>query len=379
MRNKLFYCFLILATFVFSYDFGVCADAAEPTPSENAVDQTALTKKFSVERYCNDLKDLKFEVSVYPKTISVGDVVCFHVKQTNVSEKPFWIFHEEHLAAANIAVLSSSASQKRPILTLDGRYSLGASTLNLRPGDTYAYSRCLSVYATPYWEEFKNIFPSAMNSDIAQFWKDVLQQVAEKGSVDCEVTLYAAPPRLMFEDHNIDLPLEGKFDDSVYSPIGGGAFTITSRSEKEMQALESLWRGFQGKASAAFKISGQTDDLTHYFSGVMSPRTCDLPNTVEGWRDLEERFSTSTLKDEITLIRLIVEYYASEREQTSDEAFAKIFEFIDSRPEAQRCAFLTTLQRATEYPDDRDVTSYRVKEKKLKSEAERVKGFERAF
>lgn len=379
MRNKLFYRFLILPSLLFPYDCGAYANAAEPTPPANIVSQTASPKKFSTERYLNDLKDLKFEVSVYPKTISVGDVVYFHVKQTNVSEKPFWIFHEEHLAAANIAVLSSSASQKRPVLTLDGRYSLGVSTLNLRPGETYDYSRRLCVHATPYWEEFKNIFPSAENNDVAQFWKDVRQQVAEKGAVDCEVTIYAAPPRLMFEDRNIDLPLENKLDDSVYSPIGGGTFTITSRSEKEMQTLESLWRGFQGKASAAFKISEQTSDLTRYLSGVMNSRGNDLPNTVEGWRDLEERFSPATLKDEITLIRLIVEYYVAEQGQDSDKAFAKIFEFIDSRPRAQRCAFLTTLRRAGDYPDEREITLCRVKETKLTSEAERVKGFERAF
>ncbi len=379
MRNKHFYRFLILAALLFPYDCGPYAEALEPTSPVNIASQTASPKKFSVERYCNDLKDLKFEVSVYPKTVSIGDVVYFHVKQTNVSEKPFWIFHEEHLAAANFAVLSSSASQKRPVLTLDGRYTLSASTLNLRSSETYEYSRRLCVHATPYWEEFKNIFPSAENSDIAQFWKDVRQQVAEKGSVDCKVTLYAAPPRLMFEDHNIDLPLEGKFDDSVYSPIGGGAFTITSRSEKEMLTLESLWRGFQGKVNAAFKISGKPYDLTHYLSGIMPPRGYNIPETVEGWGDLEERFSPATLKDEITLIRLIVDYYVAEQGQESDEALVKIFKFIDSRPDAQRCAFLTTLQRAGDYPDEREVSPYRVKETQLVSEAERVKGVERAF
>ena len=94
---------------------------------------------------------------------------------------------------------------------------------------------------------------------------------------------------------------------------------------------------------------------------------------------MEERFSSSTLKDEITLICLIVEYYVAEQGEKTDEAFTKIFEFIDSRPQAQRCAFLTTLQRAAEYPDEREVTPYRVKETKLASEAARVKGAERVF
>jgi hypothetical protein len=308
---------LIFAALALPYDCGAYSNGAEPTPPANEASQTSSSEKFSTERYCNDLKDLKFEVSVYPKTISVGDVAYFHVKQTNVSEKPFWIFHEEHLAAANIAVLSSSASQKRPVVTLGRRYSLGAPTFNLDPGETYDYSCRLFVGAKEA--------PGAKNSGLAQFWKDVRQQVAEKGSVDCEVTLYAAPPRLMFKDHHIDLPLEGKLDDSVYSSIGGGAFTITSRSENEMETLESLEREFQGKTSAAFKIDGQNGDLAHYLAGsIIDPRACDLPKTVDGWRELEERFSSATLKDEITLMRLIVDYYVAEQGEKTDEAFAKI-------------------------------------------------------
>lgn len=371
MRRKLFCRLLIFTALAYPLARGVHADGAEPTASSN-VGSEAATQRFTVERYCNDLNDLKFEVSVYPKTISIGDVAYFHVKQTNVSDKPFWIFHEEHLAAANFAVLSSSASQKRPVLTFDQRFSLSAPTFNLNSGETYEYSRRLCVRAKEA--------PGAENSELAQFWKDVRQQVAEKGSVDCEVTLYAAPPRLMFQDHNIDLPLTGELDDSVYSPIGGGSFTVTSRSENELQTLESLERESQAKTSAAFKMDGINGDLAHYLAkSIVDPRERDLPKTVEGWRELEERFSSSTLKDEITLIRLIVDYYVAEQGEKTDEAFTKIFEFIDSRPQAQRCAFLTTLQRAAEYPDEREVTPYRVKETKLASEAARVKGTERVF
>lgn len=363
MRNKLFNRFWILATLACVSASVGAVEPSNDNPSPN---------QLSESRYLNDLADLKFETSVYPQTISVGDVAYLHVKETNVSETPFWIFHEEHLAARNFAVLSSSASPKRPIFTLDGRSSLFPPTLNLRPGKTYEYSRRLCVCPTPYWEE------RPKSSELAQFWKDALQQVAEKGSVDCEVTLYAAPPLLMFQNHNIELPLLNKLDDSVYAPIGSASFTITSRSEKETQALESLWRGSQGAATVAFKISGQTFDLTHYFTGLMNPRNCDLPQTAEGWRDLEERFSPSTLRDEITLNRLIVEYYVAEQGKKSDEAFAKIFEFINSRPQEQRCAFLTTLQRTGDYPHDK-VTLCQTKNIKLASEAERVKGFERAL
>ena len=71
MRRKLFCRLLIFTALAYPLARGVHADGAEPTAPAN-VGIEAATQRFTVERYCNDLNDLKFEVSVYPKTISIA-------------------------------------------------------------------------------------------------------------------------------------------------------------------------------------------------------------------------------------------------------------------------------------------------------------------
>jgi hypothetical protein len=92
MSRKLFCCSLIFAALAFPYDCGAYSNGAEATPPANEASQTLSPEKFSTERYCNDLKDLKFEVSVYPKQFPSATTRTFTSNERTSPRSRFGFF-----------------------------------------------------------------------------------------------------------------------------------------------------------------------------------------------------------------------------------------------------------------------------------------------
>jgi len=74
--------------------------------------------------------------------------------------------------------------------------------------------------------------------------------------------------------------------------------------------------------------------------GARKPTLVDAPTTVDGWRRLEAEFAPSTLRDEITLTRLQLEYYNAPEGAVSDAALETLVDWFKTRPEPQRAAWL---------------------------------------
>ncbi len=74
--------------------------------------------------------------------------------------------------------------------------------------------------------------------------------------------------------------------------------------------------------------------------GARKPTLVDAPTTVDGWRRLETEFAPSTLRDEITLTRLQLEYYDAPQGKESDAALEALVGWFKTRPEPQRVAWL---------------------------------------
>ncbi len=74
--------------------------------------------------------------------------------------------------------------------------------------------------------------------------------------------------------------------------------------------------------------------------GARKPTLVDAPTTVDGWRRLEAEFAPSTLRDEITLTRLQLEYYDAPQGKESDAALEALVDWFKTRPEPQRAAWL---------------------------------------
>ncbi|MBQ2790287.1 MAG: hypothetical protein IJE97_11685 [Thermoguttaceae bacterium] len=70
--------------------------------------------------------------------------------------------------------------------------------------------------------------------------------------------------------------------------------------------------------------------------GNRKPSDPNNPTTVAGWRKLEAELAPSTLRDEITLTRLQLEYYDADEGEASDAALKALVDWTSQRPEPQR-------------------------------------------
>ncbi len=77
--------------------------------------------------------------------------------------------------------------------------------------------------------------------------------------------------------------------------------------------------------------------------GNRKPSDPNNPTTVDGWRKLEAAFAPSTLRDEITLTRLQLEYYDAEEGEASDAALKALVDWTSQRPEPQRVVLSQSL------------------------------------
>lgn len=77
--------------------------------------------------------------------------------------------------------------------------------------------------------------------------------------------------------------------------------------------------------------------------GARKPSVPNNPTTLDGWRKLEAEFSPSTLRDEITLTRLQLEYYNASAEAETETALKTLVAWLDALPGPQRAALVASI------------------------------------
>ncbi len=77
--------------------------------------------------------------------------------------------------------------------------------------------------------------------------------------------------------------------------------------------------------------------------GNRKPADPNNPTFLDGWRALEAAFLPSTLRDEIRLTRLQLEYYNAETEPEADAALKALTAWLDALPGPQRAAMVASL------------------------------------
>ncbi len=77
--------------------------------------------------------------------------------------------------------------------------------------------------------------------------------------------------------------------------------------------------------------------------GARKPSVPNNPATLDGWRKLEAEFSPSTLRDEITLTRLQLEYYNATTEAETETALKTLVAWLDALPGPQRAALVASI------------------------------------
>ena len=77
--------------------------------------------------------------------------------------------------------------------------------------------------------------------------------------------------------------------------------------------------------------------------GARKPSVPNNPATLDGWRKLEAEFSLSTVRDEITLTRLQLEYYNAATEAETGAALNALTAWLETLPGPQRAALVASI------------------------------------
>jgi len=92
------------------------------------------------------------------------------------------------------------------------------------------------------------------------------------------------------------------------------------------------------------KINGNTYDPWMFIRlGNRKPSDPNNPTTLDGWRQLEASLTPSTMRDEVRLTRLQLEYYSAKPGEASENAKNELVQWLKSLPEVQQTIYLTFL------------------------------------
>ncbi len=289
--------------------------------------------------------ELRVVADVFPDAIRFGDPVYVAVYVENTASKPLEIFSNLY-SEVNDPLCFSITSSEIPDAEARcyfekqtrGEGFLVPPRVTLAPGERRLWSRF--VVEVPPLEDFDAPFYSALEKKIAQ------------APVSCDLNF----------NFEILTPATPSPQD-VRKVQGRLSVLVERRPEKETATLRR-WLAKTSEANllprvkGGFKVAWQDDletpDLPAtstsylYFEGNpfspwifirpgnRKPSTPNNPTTLEGWRALETEFAPSTLRDEITLTRLQLEYYDAPQGEKSDAALQGLLDWLQNRPEPQR-------------------------------------------
>lgn len=176
------------------------------------------------------------------------------------------------------------------------------------------------------------------------FWKELREKMTPEG-IRCTISF------------KYDTFLAGKLDDiSVSQEV-----VVKPRPNEELTLLEK-WYEKTPKESfpvrrGKYKVPIE-DFITHSsgssikvgdkkFSpwrwiraGNRKPSDPNNPTTLEGWRNLESQLSPSTMRDEIRLTRLLLEFYSANEEESSEYWKSELMNWLSTLPESQRTVYV---------------------------------------
>ena len=315
-----------------------------PTTGETVI----ITTPFYVQDYTTLTNEvfpyIKRTYEVFPNEIYFGDTIYLVRYDTNIADHTMPGFSD--IGARRILVINPSAmltsdtlrsqySWKGELPSSSPRYtSFEIGTRDLIPGEKRLGSRS-------YLE-----FPPLEDWD-APFWQEVRENMVPEG-VKC--TLKIVIWRALKEDsQDIFISLD---------------ILIKPRPESEMALLEKWYkntpeelfpevrghskvprnRNLQSSGRSNIRIGlFRYDPWMFIRLGNRKPSDPNNPTTLNGWRELEASLVPSTMRDEVRLVRLQLEYYAARAGEDSAQAKKYLLTWLQSLPAPQRVVMTASL------------------------------------
>jgi len=185
----------------------------------------------------------------------------------------------------------------------------------------------------------------------APFWKELREKLRDKPEgIVCNLRINSA-----YRDQNRDVRFETVDLKIVVKPRPNGETErlqrwydatppeLFPRAEETRKVPRDGWLKSSGKSD--IEIGGRRYAPWLFIRlGNRKPSDPNNPTTLDGWRALEAKFAPSTLRDEITLTRLQLEYYNATAGPESDAALNVLTAWLRARPEPQRAVLTESLR-----------------------------------
>ncbi|MBR4750273.1 MAG: hypothetical protein IK077_00780 [Thermoguttaceae bacterium] len=320
-------------------------------------------------------KGLKYTLELYPKEILLGDVVYLATYVENVSDETFKDFPDlgerqigKHFIK-RINISSKSLSEE------------GAWSLILKD---YAWIPESETEEYDYWNLPKRDLPAgekrlcelaAIEFPPLEDWEKVLwlclkENVTSDGVV-CQLQITCQFPYNANDEYDDVSSSSSQVRILRHSQWGIYRFqdktatqniVVKPRPEKETNVLDKWYnytpeelfprdtktgnKGFDDihrrKVDDEYfiEINGLKYDPCRFTrTGFRKPSIPNNPTTLEGWRNLDDKMCDSTMRDEVRLTRLLLEYYSADETKT-EQTKRELIDWLTSLPDPQRVVFL---------------------------------------
>ena len=290
----------------------------------------------------------EFSVQCYPETIMPGDTLYVTVVAKNPFDEPIYINDVHYLNKIRI-YLQDSEDQiqthsgiklQSPNAPPPPEIDISFNFAEINPDDSLVF--ITKAINAPPLEDLKE-----------PFWEKHLNNLAtgdEKFTLCVTFNAYSAKNR-----EPILITLE--------VPI-----VMTQRPEREMAQIQKWYKtlvdflkseqfqktgvldhpsGMPKNITLTRNIFTQNAKASHwwfvrYFN--LYPNTSDIPETWQEWKTLEDLLTHSTMRDEIRLTRILIQYCAT----NEDAVLAELKEWFDDMDEVQRTVLATELRHRAE-------------------------------
>ena len=324
-----------------------CLCVLNRAPADSYVPQSAETATVKGIRHDGEKTEMSLEI--FPKEITYGDFAYVLERRTNVSGetiKNYPIFGDPFVKVweePNSVVLMAEGiegeyrwKQEYPSSFEDDYCCIDGK--DLAPNESVIKSRLVLDF--PPVEDWN-----------APFWKALRDKVTPEG-IKCSLKF----------NYLHSLNTEDKSCPKYVQESVCYEFLMKSRPESEMSLLEDwvkassgqylpyetvgrkIWRSLGKKSTNQISLGLNKYNVSSFVRlGNRKPSDPNSPTSLKGWRELESSLAPSSIRDEIHLTCLLLEYYGSITDKGKAESSQKIADWLASLPDPQRVALSSYL------------------------------------
>jgi len=286
-----------------------------------------------------------FTLQIYPETVMPGDTLYIKIVANNPHGESIYISDNLSPTHRDIQTcLRDSKNQEQPLLFESPMLFDGDRIIyyvEIKPGDLRIIT-ALAVNVPPI-EDLKE-----------PFWEKHLKSLPaknEKFLINVTVISYLSTNG-HYRYNNEELPL-----------MIETSLAMKPRPEKEMELIRKWYEsqhpyfpgsekyGKRGMYSFKSRLPKNTaiknEKFSHWYFvrvGNRYPSESNVPETWQGWKELEESLTSSTMRDEIRLTRILIQYCDTE----DDAVLKELKDWFDTMNEVQRTVMAKSLRDRAE-------------------------------